>query len=144
LVAEISTLRRHLQATHLNAYYTWATSNNFDSMLPKDTRARREERRKNEQSTLDFHVKPKAPRPPVVKYSDELFRQAAIEWLIATDQPVQALEHPKFQEMIDIAARATEGVKLPNRKQTRSAIIKMFKDNLTKLRERLNVSRCPL
>lgn len=41
--------------------------------------------------------------------------------------------------MIDIAARATDGVRVPNRKQTRRAIIETFKRNLTKLRERLNV-----
>ncbi len=42
--------------------------------------------------------------------------------------------------MIDIAARATEGVNIPNRKATRREIIDMFKRNLTKLRTRLNVS----
>ena len=55
-------------------------------------------------------------------------------------QPIQALEHPSFQNMIDIAARATKGVKIPNRKQTRDEIINTFKRNLSKLRDRLNVS----
>ena len=53
---------------------------------------------------------------------------------------MQALEHPAFKNMIDIAARATKGVKIPNRAQTRSEIIKLFKRNMTRLRERLNVS----
>jgi hypothetical protein len=28
-------------------------------------------------------------------------------------KPIQALEHPKFKEMIDVASRATKGVKIP-------------------------------
>ena len=49
------------------------------------------------------------------------------------------MEHPSFKNMIDIAAQATSGVTIPKRKQTRQAIIALFKDNLTKLRKRLNV-----
>ena len=42
--------------------------------------------------------------------------------------------------MIDIASRATRGVKLPSRKQTRKEIIRQFKTQMTALKERLNVS----
>lgn len=42
--------------------------------------------------------------------------------------------------MIDVAARATNGVKLPSRSKTRRAIIDLFKRNLTNLRRRLLVS----
>ncbi|KAJ7305436.1 hypothetical protein DFH08DRAFT_825124 [Mycena albidolilacea] len=31
-----------------------------------------------------------------------------VKWLIATDQPIDTLTHPKFKEMMDIPARATE------------------------------------
>lgn len=55
-------------------------------------------------------------------------------------QPLQALQHPAFREMIDIAARATNGVKIYNMRNTRQAIIETFKQNLTRLGERLNVS----
>ncbi|KAH9987894.1 hypothetical protein BJV77DRAFT_918932, partial [Russula vinacea] len=73
-------------------------------------------------------------------YTDQSFCQAAIEWLIATDQPLCALEHPKFKEMIDIAARATNRVKLPGQKSTRAEIIRLlFKNHLTSLKSRLNV-----
>ena len=75
----------------------------------------------------------------VLPYTDKLFRQAAIEWLVATDQPLQALEHPKFKDMIDVAARATNGVKLPGRRATRSEIKATFKTNLMKLKVQLNV-----
>ena len=55
-------------------------------------------------------------------------------------QPIRALDHPKFHEMIDIASRATSGVKIPGRKSTCAAIIQMFKDHLMKLKAQLNVS----
>jgi len=41
--------------------------------------------------------------------------------------------------MIDTAARATRGVQIPNRKATRAYIIKLFKNNLTNLRNRIKV-----
>jgi hypothetical protein len=55
-------------------------------------------------------------------------------------QPIQALNHPKFSEMIDLVSRATSGVKIPGRKSTRATIIQMFKDHLAKLKAHLNVS----
>ncbi|KAG1822934.1 uncharacterized protein BJ212DRAFT_1263646 [Suillus subaureus] len=75
----------------------------------------------------------------VVPYSDQLFRKAAIKWLIATDQPIQALEHLRFKEMVDVASRATQGVKIPGHKATHAEIMCMFKSHLTKLRKKLNV-----
>jgi hypothetical protein len=54
-------------------------------------------------------------------------------------QPIQALEHPKFQEMIDVASRATNGVKIPGRKATRGEIKRLFKDHLVRLKAQLNV-----
>jgi hypothetical protein len=42
--------------------------------------------------------------------------------------------------MIDIAARATNGVTIPNQKATWQEIMQMFKSQLTHLKERLNVS----
>ena len=59
--------------------------------------------------------------------------------LTLLQQPIDALTHPKFKEMIDIAARATQGVNLPNRDQTREAIIKLFHDQMTQLKIRLHV-----
>jgi len=41
--------------------------------------------------------------------------------------------------MIHIAARATNGVKIPNGRQTRQAIIDTFKAQLAALRRRLTV-----
>ena len=106
--------------------------------------------------TLDRDLREKKPSERIVKYSDHTFHQAAIEWLVTTDQasqefhsvavfdihfqPIQALNHPKFHEMIDIALRATNGVKIPGQKSTRAAIIQKFKDHLIKLRAQFNVS----
>ena len=42
--------------------------------------------------------------------------------------------------MVNIAARATRGVKLPSRKQTRKEIIRTFKEQMKALKERLNMS----
>jgi len=41
--------------------------------------------------------------------------------------------------MIDIAAQATRGVKLLSQKQTRQYIIRLFKEQMNALKERLNV-----
>ena len=42
--------------------------------------------------------------------------------------------------MIDVASRATHGVKIPGRKGTRKEIIRTFKNHLTQLKKKLNVS----
>jgi hypothetical protein len=54
-------------------------------------------------------------------------------------KPVAALEHPKFKTMIDIAACATEGVRIPGRNSTRAEIMKLFHTQMDKLRMRLQV-----
>ena len=41
--------------------------------------------------------------------------------------------------MIDLAARATNGVNIPGRKATRGEIKRTFKDHLRNLKARLNV-----
>ena len=41
--------------------------------------------------------------------------------------------------MIEVASRATNGVNIPNRKCTREEILDMFKNQMSRLKERLNV-----
>ncbi|KAF9538852.1 hypothetical protein CPC08DRAFT_613377, partial [Agrocybe pediades] len=66
--------------------------------------------------------------------------EAAIEWLVQTNQPIACVDHPSFKKMINIAARATtKGVKIPGRKQTHNTIIKEFKAQMRSLSERLQV-----
>ncbi|KAI0793625.1 hypothetical protein C8Q74DRAFT_1194947 [Fomes fomentarius] len=139
LVVDVSTIRRHLEKFHEGAYHAWTEQSGFVSMLPSDSAARCSEANRKDQTRLDPHLHERPPPPHVVKYSHGDFRKAAIDWLVEIDQPLQALEHPSFKNMIDIAARATDGVRIPNRKQTRAAIIDQFKDNLRRLREQLNV-----
>ncbi|KAG1801824.1 hypothetical protein EV424DRAFT_1331604, partial [Suillus variegatus] len=140
IVNETSTLRRHAEARFAGKYRKWAKDNAFLSKLPGDIAAEKMKAARA-QETLNAHMTERKLSERVVPYSDQLFRKAAIEWLIATDQPIQALEHPRFKEMVDVASRATQGVKIPGRKATRAEIMRMFKSHLTKLRKKLNV-RC--
>ncbi|KAH8827386.1 hypothetical protein DL96DRAFT_1464853, partial [Flagelloscypha sp. PMI_526] len=137
-----TTLRRHIEATHKPAYREWCKTNNFTSKLPGDIKARKQAEtdsaRQTTQSSLDAHVKP-IPKPVILPYSDDLFKLAATEWLIETQQPIAALQHPKFKEMINVAARATNGVVIPSLKDTRKEIIRLFKQEMTRLRDHLKV-----
>ncbi|KAG1793786.1 hypothetical protein EV424DRAFT_1335766 [Suillus variegatus] len=138
LVNEPTTLRRHAEAKFVGKYQTWAKTNKFDSMLPSDVKDRKAKAMRAQQA-INSHLTECKLAERVVPYSDKLFKTAAVEWLIATDQPIQALRHPKFKEMIDVAARATNGMKIPGRKATRAQIMCMFKNHLTKLKATLNV-----
>ncbi|KAJ6527510.1 hypothetical protein B0H19DRAFT_1334850 [Mycena capillaripes] len=141
LVAEATTLRRHLEAHHYNKYHQWAKKNDFISALPGDKKnAAAAAEKFPSQPTLDERLREKPAKEVIIPYSDALFREAAIEWLVATDQPLDALEHPKFREMIDIAARAKDGVRIPGRKATRDEIIDTFKRRMDQLKAKLNVS----
>ncbi|KAJ6573325.1 hypothetical protein B0H10DRAFT_1838579, partial [Mycena sp. CBHHK59/15] len=164
LVADVSTNRRHLQSfTRLKIqlysilklislqpeYHAWCKTNDFESKLEEDVKARQQEhtdelkKKLLKQQTIGPHLREKPAQP--APYTDELLLDAAIKWLIATDQVshivliLLPLMHPKFKEMIDIAARATQGINLPNHDQTHEAIIKLFHDQMTKLKIRLHV-----
>ncbi|KIL69109.1 hypothetical protein M378DRAFT_61242, partial [Amanita muscaria Koide BX008] len=106
------TLRRHMEAAHKGTYLKWAEDHSFISMLPKDTKRRRLETDADGQTQLDSHLRERETKERVVPYSDARFREAAIEWLVGTDQPLDALNHPAFQKMVHESARATNGVKL--------------------------------
>ncbi|KAF8233429.1 hypothetical protein L208DRAFT_1266574, partial [Tricholoma matsutake] len=137
LVADVTTLRRHMQSNHKAAYRQWAESNSFVSMLPKDAEKRRNDAASEKR--LDSHLREKLQKERVIPYHDDLFRDAAIEWLMSTDQPIQAFEHLAFQNMIHIAACAMNRVKIPDHRQTRQEIIDTFKWQLTALQDKLNV-----
>ncbi|KAF8800351.1 hypothetical protein BYT27DRAFT_7038647, partial [Phlegmacium glaucopus] len=94
-------------------YRKWAKENNFESMLPRDSKARRDAEREHLSQTLvEDHYTVQKPEDKPVPYSNELFKEAAIQWLVETDQPIQAFEHPTYQKMIQIAARATKQVQI--------------------------------
>jgi hypothetical protein len=63
--------------------------NTFKSKLPKAVKSRKNAKAaaedRSKQSSLDPHLEERH-KETFVPYSDSLFREAAIEWLIATDQ----------------------------------------------------------
>ncbi|KAF8816667.1 hypothetical protein BYT27DRAFT_7005996, partial [Phlegmacium glaucopus] len=61
------------------------------------------------QTSVDDHFKPMMAEETPTLYSDKIFKEAAIKWLIERNTP--AFKHPKFQKMVNIAARSTRGVK---------------------------------
>lgn len=131
-------------------------------MLPEDTKARRAATLEAilHQTQVDGHFKVATPEDKPEPYSDQLFKDAAIQWLIETDQvsssisfslsflinsqPLRSFEHQAFKNMIAIAARATKGVKIPPRTAMCDHIIKKFKEQMQALSERLNVSHFSL
>jgi len=66
-------------------YRIWAKSANFESKLPGDVAARKK-KAEQAQRTLDASLVEKKLTKKVVPYSDRLFKTAAIQWLVATDQ----------------------------------------------------------
>jgi len=60
-------------------------------MLPKDSKSRRQATMKDTQQRLDPHLEEKRPVERVIPYTDDLFRNAAIEWLVSTDQVNKAV-----------------------------------------------------
>ncbi|KAG1849518.1 hypothetical protein F4604DRAFT_1810856 [Suillus subluteus] len=55
-------------------------------MLPRDTKLRKLDAAAEFQAQLDAHLTDKKPKDRIIPYSDALFRKAAIEWQIETDQ----------------------------------------------------------
>jgi trans-aconitate methyltransferase len=131
-------------------------------MLPEDTKSRKAQiNEKLQQTQVNDHFAKAQPENKPEPYSDELFKEAALQWLVETDQvcialpffadvqsdssytnylqPIRAFEHPSFKTMIAIASRAARGVAIPNRKQTRAQIIALFKKQMKALRKRLTV-----
>jgi hypothetical protein len=93
----------------------------------------------SQQSQLNSHLQPMVSNEKVPDYSDMWFHNAAIQWLVNTNQPIAALEHPSYQHIINVAVRTTNGVKILSQKTTREAIINSFEEQMVKLREWLLV-----
>ncbi|KAJ7465506.1 hypothetical protein FB451DRAFT_1041499 [Mycena latifolia] len=126
----------HLQP----AYKKWATKSGFESRLEADVKARNaaeDAAKALHQETLEPHLRDKPARAE--PYTDQLWLDAALEWLIATDQV--KLHVSSFHSMIDIVARATSGVTIPGRNATREEIMKLFHAQMDKLRIRLHASK---
>ncbi|KAF8452003.1 hypothetical protein L210DRAFT_3383337, partial [Boletus edulis BED1] len=91
------------------------------SMLPKDGKWQKDESQTSCQSMLEPHLQPVAPKERIIPlpYTDDRFYEAAIQWIITTDQVTIINPHlltSHIKNMINIAARATNGVRLPGRR----------------------------
>ena len=64
-------------------YRKWCKVNNFESMLPDDTKQRREASEVGQQTALTEHFK---EAEVTIPYSAKAFEDAAIEWLVHTNQ----------------------------------------------------------
>jgi hypothetical protein len=64
---------------------------NFESNLPGDV-LKRKAAAEQVTRTLDRDLREKKPPERIVRYSDNTFHHAAIEWLVATDQASQDSE----------------------------------------------------
>lgn len=83
LVNEVTTLRHHAEAHFAGKYRKWAKQHLFESMLPGDVKAHKENAA---QQSINAHLTECKVAERVIPYSSKLFRQAAVEWLMATDQ----------------------------------------------------------
>ena len=68
-------------------YRLWVKGTKFESKLPGDIAAHKKEADKAQQ-TLDANLVEKKLGKKVLPYSDQLFKSAAIEWLVETDQVI--------------------------------------------------------
>lgn len=153
LTAQMSSL---LTDSFLQSLYnTWCNENKFTTMLPKATKAAKE---KVKQTLLDGHLQEIPKKEWATPYSDAAFHEAAIEWLITTDQvwvsswspsistnhefdqPIQAFEHPKFCNMITLTSHAANSVTIPSHKMTWEEILDMFARCMDDLKTHLKVT----
>lgn len=72
-------------------YRKWAQDSKFESRLPGDIK-KRKAAAELVIRTLDGDLREKKITERVVPYTDRAFHQAAIEWLIATDQVSNAFD----------------------------------------------------
>ncbi|KAH7888997.1 hypothetical protein F5I97DRAFT_1804348, partial [Phlebopus sp. FC_14] len=121
-------------------YHKWCKVNDFESKLSADVKACQTAIAVSnaKQGTLDDHVREIEPGEWVISYTDKEFYEATVEWLISTNQAT--VDHPSFCKMIDVASRAIKGVLIPNCKVKQAEIIDLFKKQMTRLWEHLNIS----
>ena len=71
-------------------YLKWCKANNFDSMLPEDAKARRTEAHEAlKQTRVGDHfttIDPANDHKKLDPFTQDLFKEAAIQWLVETDQ----------------------------------------------------------
>ncbi|KAG2066399.1 hypothetical protein BDR04DRAFT_1030107, partial [Suillus decipiens] len=122
----------------------WCKTNDFELMLPQDVKECKMAATvvNTQQTSLNRHLQEIPFNKVVIPYTDTLFCEATIEWLISTSQPIQAVDHSSFKNMINIAAHAMNGMVLPNGNAMHHDIMDLFKTQMMKLKDQLNISFC--
>jgi hypothetical protein len=92
-------------------YRKWAQGVSYESRLPGDIK-KRKAATEHATRTLDRDLKEKKLKDRVVPYTDKVFRQAAIEWLVATDQVSQILR-VVFSFDVNVLLVADTGLRTP-------------------------------
>ena len=70
-----------------DCYHKWCKKNNFLLMLPDDAKEQKAAKHVTPQQTqVDDHFTKAWPEDKPPLYTEELFKEAAIKWLIQTDQ----------------------------------------------------------
>lgn len=100
-------------------YRKWCEKNNFESMLPEDSKKRKalalDKSRLSRQSSVTDHFGPEDTDAKPIPYSDSAFKTAAVEWLIETNQ-VRLVRHIHFSILSHMAIAATPDIR-PSRLQ---------------------------
>jgi hypothetical protein len=122
IVAEPTTCQHHIQAKHyvcvsqvmITIVLTFSSEtipqtgekNQFTSKFPNDVRERKKaaEEKTASQSTLDPYLWDCPVKEKVIPYTNTLFREAVIEWLIATDQVIHYQSESNMCLTIDTSA----------------------------------------
>ena len=126
-------------------------------MLPDDTKQHREAASDSSLLCTQTKISNHFPEAKVIPYSDQVFQDTSIQWLIHTNQvcflitswqvdvdalllqPIQVFSNLGFKKMLSITSQATKGVSLPCAKMTWAHIIKMFKKKMFILWDHLNI-----
>ncbi|KAJ7355966.1 hypothetical protein DFH08DRAFT_690918, partial [Mycena albidolilacea] len=144
-------------------YHQWCAKTGFVSRLAADVKERKQaevaaeaEAKRLHQQTLEPHLREKPER--VVPYSNQLWCNAALEWLIATDQACIPFFHitetvltdshsadfhaqsPQIQDNDRYRCLCDRRCHHPGMRSTREEIMKLFHEQMDKLRTRLHVS----
>ena len=78
-------------------YQKWCKKNNFLLMLPDDAKEQKAaEHVTLQQTQVDDHFAKAQPEDKLPLYTDELFKEVAIKWLIQTDQVSFYFTNTKF------------------------------------------------
>ncbi|KAH9006048.1 hypothetical protein EDB84DRAFT_1447613, partial [Lactarius hengduanensis] len=93
LTNEHSTLRRHTASVHLRRYRKWT---------PKSANTSK----RMAQSLVINHFCPEDPTARPIPFSEKALQTATLEWMVATNQPIQTFKNAAFKKMLNIASRA--------------------------------------